>query len=189
MNGGIDQFIQQLKTFAQMGFPIVQVSDFLKSSRISGQDLEPYIFYLPGRYTRNLIYKDAAFEILLLCWDGFLLSPIHGHEGEKCWMRVEQGQMRFKNFNDQNAQDGQITILSSQVGGPGFVDGPAGIHQVENIGADRALSLHLYARPFAACDVYDAGTHRKARKELFYDTVYGKPCQQRLEQKKRDKHL
>ena len=40
-------------------------------------------------------------------------------------------------------------------GDKGFLDGPAEIHSVENIFNEPAVSLHIYAKPFDACDIYD----------------------------------
>ena len=38
---------------------------------------------------------------------------------------------------------------------PGFLDGPADIHSVENLTSQYATSLHVYAKPYDACDIYD----------------------------------
>jgi sulfite oxidase len=67
-----------------------------------------------------------------------------------------------------------LECLSEQVGGPGYLDGPADIHRVENAFREFAVSLHLYSRPFPECDVYDAEGTRKVRMQLKYYSIGGR---------------
>ena len=59
---------------------------------------------------------------------------------------------------------------------PGFLDGPADIHSVENIQDEPAISLHLYTKPFGECDIYciDKGTIERV--PLVYDSMYTELC-------------
>lgn len=167
------KFIQGLEDLAQKKFPIFEVSNFFQNMRFSDEDLASYIFFKEDHYTRNLIYKTDAFEVLLLCWSPGHSSPIHGHEGEKCWMQVEQGQLVFTNY--QESEPAYLEQVSVVVGSTGFTDGPAIIHKVENVSDQPAMSLHLYARPFAQCDVFDQEHHEKKKVQLDYYSVYGQP--------------
>ena len=57
--------------------------------------------------------------------------------------------------------------------GPGYVDGPADIHAVTNpavLGED-AVSVHVYCRPYDACDIYDTEQGAVRRVQLVYDSV------------------
>jgi hypothetical protein len=53
----------------------------------------------------------------------------------------------------------------------GHLDGPADIHAVENRFDEDAVSLHVYARPYAECDVYDLEAGVVRRVELRYDSA------------------
>lgn len=172
----LDAYVKQLHRLAEQHFPVAQVSEFLRQVPIHPEVLDAHTFYYTSRYTRNLMYKCPQFEVLLLCWGPYHTSPIHGHEGEKCWMRVEEGTLYFVNYDE--VVPGQIQEISAVSGSAGFVDGPAGIHMVRNPIDQRARSLHLYARPFAQCDVYDLELHEKSRRDISYDTMYGKPVEQ-----------
>lgn len=169
----LNEFIAQLHVLAENKFQIDCVNDFLHSNPISSEVLDAHTFYAPVHYTRNLMYKCPQFVVLLLCWEGLQESPIHGHEGEKCWMRIESGTLEFTNYIEHQPPGG-LEEVSSIVGNPGFIDGPAMIHQVKNPTRQPARSLHLYARPFVQCDVYHPNSHDKSRVNITYDTMYGK---------------
>ena len=59
-------------------------------------------------------------------------------------------------------------------GGAGFLDRPADLHLVENpeeFGED-VVTLHLYSKPYDACDVYYSMTGPKRRAQLVCDSVH-----------------
>lgn len=176
-----DSLLERLHEFAARGFASHDVLPFLRSSLMDPGELERYLHWARGRYTRNLAFKCADFELLVLCWDVGQAAPAHGHEGEKCWARVERGRLRFRNFRETFRDGGRARLepLGPAVdGGPGHVDGPAEIHSVENLAAHgaRAVSLHLYSRPYSECDLYDLERGTVARTRLRYDSVGGHPC-------------
>jgi len=172
----VNRFIGDMKHIAARDFPVREVRGFLAASRLPASELRPYLFVLPDRYTRNLIYKSDAFELLLLVWPPGQAALVHGHEGEKCWTRVEEGRLHFTNYREKRGKRGssvELEIVSQAVGGVGHVDGPADIHGVENRSDLLALTLHLYARPYDECDVYDLEHRRKTRKKLEYFSRFG----------------
>ena len=59
---------------------------------------------------------------------------------------------------------------------PGFLDGPADIHSVENITEEFATSLHVYAKPYDACDIYDIEKGTVDRIKLSYHSIDGILC-------------
>lgn len=168
-------FIKGLDHLAEKNFPGEEVTRFLKDNPFEEDWLQPYRFFSEKKYTRNLLHKRAEYEILLLCWMPKQVSPVHGHEGEKCWMRVEGGELYFTNY-DQTVTETENIIhhKNEQPGNRGFVDGPAFIHKVANLTDAPAMSLHLYARPFAQCDIFDIEHQTHKRVDLRYDTIDGK---------------
>ena len=62
------------------------------------------------------------------------------------------------------------------MGGPNYLDGPADIHSVENISNDSAISLHIYARPFDSCDVYNLKDNKIDRLKMQYYSKFGYLC-------------
>ena len=171
----LQAFITGLNALAKHNFPVPKVTAYLNTTPFQEDWLKPYMFFSEKKYTRNLLHKQPDYELLLLCWMPNQISPIHGHEGEKCWMRVEAGELYFTDYIETNGpNDIIVEPRHSQVGGRGFVDGPAFIHQVANRSFQPAMSLHLYARPFAQCDIFDQDKQMKKRVDLKYDSINGK---------------
>lgn len=173
----LDQFIQKLHHFAAQDFPVQETHKFLEHARIDPAALEPYLLFDPGFYTRNLVHKSAEFELLAICWQPGQNAPVHGHEGEKCWSRVERGKLRFTTYREVSGPPQlELNKLSTVDAGPGHVDGPADIHRVENLFGENAVSLHLYSKPYEACDIYDLEKGTVERKKLAYFSISGKQC-------------
>ena len=170
----LDQLIQELVCLAQEQFPVNRVNQLLREVSLPETLFKEFMFFKPASYTRNLIYHSEQFELLLLCWDGLISSSIHGHEGEKCWMRVISGELLFTNYKEDS--NGSLEIVGGCSGNAGYVDGPAVIHKVENRHKHQAISMHLYARPFTQCDTYIPGAMEKTKIQLGYDSLYGRPC-------------
>ena len=173
----MDDFVNTLEAMAADKFDAAAVQSYLEQTRITPDTLQTYLHYKPERYTRNLVHKTDAFEILVICWGSGQQAPIHGHEGELCWARVERGTLRFTTYRLVSETPLQLELMSAAVdGSAGFVDGPADIHAVENCSAfgAPAASVHVYSRPYAACDVYDLARGERQRVQMAYDTKYGK---------------
>ncbi len=171
----LGKFIEELNRFAARDFPVRETHRFLKTVSLPLAHLRPYLFVAPDQYTRNLLHKSSEFELLLIVWPPGQASPIHGHEGEKCWALVESGELHFTNYCEIPLGDSFTLItLSQQIGGPGYLDGPADIHKVENTSTELAVTLHLYSRPFEACDIYDLERGSKVRQKLQYYSKFGK---------------
>ena len=172
----LEQFIEELKHFAMLEFPVREVHHFLKESVLAPDQLRPYSFETLEGYARNLVHKSPEFELLVVVWAPEGSAPIHGHEGEKCWTRVEKGNLRFTNYRERpNADSFDLEVISERIGGPGHLDGPADIHKVENLTSEPAITLHIYSRPYDACDIYDMDQRCKLRKTMSYHSKYGVP--------------
>ena len=151
----------------------VELGRFLATARIEPISLEGFVRFAPGRYTRNLVHKDRDVELLVLGWARGASAPIHGHEGEYCWARVERGRLKLRNYREISRAPLRLEATGGVVdGGPGHVDGPADIHAVTNpaFGED-AVSVHVYCRPYEECDIYDAEQGAVRRVRLKYDSV------------------
>lgn len=171
----LSEFIEKINKLSYQDFPVDEMMNLLRKNPLSVDLLEPYIFYSDARYTRNLIHKTSDFEVLLLCWQPGQHSPVHGHESEKCFMRVEVGNLQFTNYQEEpSGSKTLVKKLASNIGQVGYVDGPADIHAVANTSKHNALSLHVYARPFENCDIYLLDTNQKARVTLHYHSIHGK---------------
>ncbi|MGH7825014.1 MAG: cysteine dioxygenase [Candidatus Binatia bacterium] len=172
----IDSFLSGLKDLLKRGFSTAEVHAYLQGTLIKPESLQRFITFRPNHYTRNLVHKSKDFELLVICWGVGQKAPVHGHEGERCWSRVEKGTLRFTNYEEISENPLVLRNLARPVHGmPGHLDGPADIHEVENLPMfnEPAVSLHLYSRPYEECDIYDLVKGEKRRVRLSYDTMYG----------------
>ena len=172
----LNKIIRDLKNFATTNFPTSDVSSYLKNVKLSDNDLEKYLLKKDKQYTRNLIHKDVDFEIMVVCWPPKISAPIHGHEGEKCWARVEDGELQISNYEKVSSNPLELIKTKERSCLPGYLDGPAEIHSVENLTNEFATSLHVYARPYDACDVYNLEKGTVNRLKLGYHSIDGVLC-------------
>ncbi len=152
------------------------MSAFLSQYEFPQDALDDYVKFKNDKYARNLVHKDDDFEILIVCWQPGQKAPIHGHEGEKCWMRVESGTLQVCNYQLDSTEPLALTMTDLAKGEKGYLDGPADIHSVENVFEASAVSLHIYAKPFAECDIYDLNEGAIKRVKLVYDSMYKELC-------------
>jgi NitT/TauT family transport system ATP-binding protein len=169
----VREFVDAVQDLVARDGPPTKVHAFLAATRLDPATLDPYVSFDPGRYRRHLVWKSPAVEILVLCWSRGVAAPIHGHEGELCWARVERGRLRFTSYREESRAPLALKALGVADGGPGHLDGPADVHAVENaptFGED-AVSVHVYACPYDECDVYDLDRGVVERVRLEYDAV------------------
>jgi cysteine dioxygenase len=144
--------------------------------------LQPYLHFAPHRYTRNLIHRDDTFELIALCWEPHTESPIHNHSGQLCWLSIQSGALRLENFNslDGPGPSSNIRLVPSGVverAPTGVLDlqqGDNAIHRVSNPFEERAVSLHVYSRPFDDCIAYDLAARTARPMKLQYHSIGGK---------------
>jgi len=172
----IKDIIDKLKKFAHQNFPVPEVSSYLLDLNLNENELKFYSFHEENFYTRNLIHKDSDFELMVICWPPNTTAPIHGHEGEKCWARVQEGQLEICNYEEISSEPLELKMTQKLSCSPGFLDGPADIHSVKNLSDKFAISLHVYAKPYDACNIYDTESGKIERMELGYYSINGIIC-------------
>lgn len=142
------------------------------------RDWEAFALFDASRYTRNRVALTERFELLLLCWEEGQESPIHNHESQDCWMAVLDGRLEELRYAMPPAgHRGPLHARESQVfeaGRVAFIRDEMGLHLVRPVGG-RAVSLHLYAAPYAECNVYCPETGKITRKRMVDHSVRGVP--------------
>lgn len=134
-------------------------------------DFESYQSWSDKKYTRNCLYKDSNFELLLLCWEKGQQTPIHGHNGENCWVFLLEGSMEevFFSMDDANnlsAYSSQI-VVANQIT---FMNDSQGFHKLKNDSKGRSVSLHLYAKPIENCQSFDEESKQFIQRSLNFDS-------------------
>ena len=181
----IHNLVAELRKFPEAAFDHTeQLRRFLQAARVEPDSLSPYLTWDRQHYTRNLIDKTPLYELVAICWEVGQASSVHNHRDQNCWMAVPIGRLLVENFHvvHQDIVLGKCTIQAAEtvemnVSHPCAVDPLEPVHRVFNPREfnQRAVSLHVYSRPFDTCVVYSAEQGTCGEIQLHYTTQYGKP--------------
>ena len=182
----IDQFVAELRKFPESAFDQTeQIRKFLQDTPLNPESIAPYLTWDRQHYTRNLIDKTPLYELMAICWEVGQISSIHNHKDQNCWMAVPIGRLQVENFRviHQDLSAGKSNIKSTEIvemniSHPCAVDPLEPVHRVLNPREfnHRAVSVHVYSRPFDTCVVYSADQGTCGEIQLHYTTQYGQPA-------------
>jgi cysteine dioxygenase len=182
----IHDFVAELRKFPKPAFDRVdQIIRFLQNTPVVPDTLAPYLTWDKQHYTRNLIDKTPLYELVAICWEVGQTSSVHNHREQNCWMAVPVGRLRVENFRvvAQNLDAGTCHLETADTvemnpTQPCAVDPLEPVHRVYNPRdfGQRAVSLHVYSRPFDTCVVYSQEQGTCGVIKLHYQTEYGKPA-------------
>ena len=181
----IQDFVAELQKFPEAAFRETEsIRSFLQNMPVNADSLSTYLTWDRQHYTRNLIDKTPLYELVAICWEVGQASSVHNHRDQNCWMATPIGRLQVENFRvvHQDLEAGRCQLeaadtVEMNVTHPCAVDPLEPVHRVLNPRHfnQRAVSLHVYSRPFDTCVVYspEQGTCGEIR--LHYTTEYGKP--------------
>ena len=179
----VDELVGKLRALPVSAFDeIEQVRSLLAEIPVAELSLAPYLTWDRQHYTRNLIDKTDLYELVAVCWEVGQSSSVHNHRGQNCWMAAPVGKLRVENFHVefQDIETGKCRLLASNtvelsLTNPCAVDPREPVHRVINPGEanHRAVTLHVYSRPFDTCMVYSPEQGTCGDIKLHYNTVFG----------------
>ena len=181
----IENLVAKLRQLNVSAFDTTEeVRSLLAQMPVEEASLAPYLTWDRQHYTRNLIDKTDLYELIAVCWEVGQGSSVHNHRDQNCWMAAPIGHLRVENFHVEfeDNQSGKCRLVASNTveltpANPCAVDPREPVHRVVNPreANQRAVSLHVYSRPFDTCVVYspEQGTCGDIR--LHYNSVFGKP--------------
>ena len=156
---------------------------FLNETPVNAESLTPYLTWSRQHYTRNLIDRTALYELMAICWEVGQMSSVHNHRDQNCWMAAPIGRLRVENFHlvHQDIQAGQCrlepkNVVEMNISSACAVDPADPVHRVVNPVEfnERAVSLHVYSRPFDTCVVYSPEQGTCGEIQLHFNTMFGK---------------
>lgn len=180
----IQDFVNDLQKLRAEDFDSVELPlRYMRANPVDPESLRPYLFWNAQHYTRNLVDKTGLYELLAICWEVGMTSSIHNHKDQHCWMAAPVGRLAVQNYRviEEDLATQRCHIVSTDVveitaANPVAVDPLNPVHDVRNpreFGA-RAVSLHLYSRPFDSCIVYSVEQHTCGEIGLHYTSKYGR---------------
>ena len=150
--------------------------DFARSCfdrlRVDTEDLASFVCFKEGSYTRNLIFKNEHFELLLICWDKGAVTPVHDHNHSFGLMYGIQGRLQeevfpiippgleMKRSMLREISTGHYTLIADELGA----------HRLKNIHKEQSISLHLYVGPIRHCHAYRLADAKRVSRTLGYST-------------------
>jgi len=180
----IQTFVEGLRRLPEAAFDRTEtVRRFLEDTPVSVDSLAPYLAWDRQHYTRNLIDRTPLYELMAICWEVGQASSVHNHRDQNCWMAVPMGRLQVENFHlvHQDLQAGHCQLepsntIEMNISHPRAVDPADPVHRVVNPRAfnQRAVSLHVYSRPFDTCVVYSPEQGTCGEIQLHFNTEYGK---------------
>ena len=181
----IQNFVAELRKFPEPAFSRTdQIIKFLQRAPVASNTLAPYLTWDRQHYTRNLIDKTPLYELVAICWEVGQVSSVHNHRDQNCWMAVPIGRLLVENYRvvSQDLGEGSCRLETAETlemnpAHPCAVDPLEPVHRVFNPREfnQRAVSLHVYSRPFDTCVVYSPEQGTCGEIKLHYNTEYGKP--------------
>jgi hypothetical protein len=179
----IGDWVKGLAAISEREFTLENVQNYIISQSVRPETLDKYLFFSKGSYTRNLIFKNDVFECMAICWEVGQTSRVHNHRDQNCWMSAPIGRLRVQNFrvDQRDAAHGTCRVVPTDIyemdgAHPAYVNPLEPVHQVLNLREfnQRAVSIHIYSKPFDTCEVYlrEKGTYSDV--PLHYTSEYGK---------------
>jgi cysteine dioxygenase type I len=164
----------------------MKVGRRLEGVRLRPESLGPFLHFRRGRYTRNLVYRDSRFEVVINCWEAGAASPIHDHADQECWFSIQAGRFQLEDYPllAGGREPGYALLGSPRVHeavGPGHVDYRGLLDSIHRVSAIEGpgITLHVYASPVQQCLVFDVRRRRCAVRRLRYDSVFGRLVESR----------
>src|SRR5438132_3717437 len=180
----IEEFVAGLRRFAEPAFGHVdQILGFVKSTPVAPDTLRPYLTWDRKHYRRNVIDKTPLYELVAICWEVGQVSSVHNHRDQNCWMAVPIGKLLVQNYRVicQSLEEGTCQLAPADTvemnpTQPCAVNPLEPVHRVFNPREfnQKAVSLHVYSRPFDTCVVYSPDQGTCGEIKLHYTTEYGK---------------
>ncbi|HEV8702233.1 MAG TPA: cysteine dioxygenase family protein [Candidatus Polarisedimenticolia bacterium] len=152
------------------------VLDEIGRTVLDPASLRPFLYFRRSHYTRNLIHRNDLFEVVAIGWEPGQVSAIHNHRGQECWMGVPIGRLEVRNYRlIRKNPEARTCLIEPSVRyamdprHPAAVDPNEPIHSVHNLEefGSRAVSVHVYSRPFDSCEIY------QPEKGCYYDVPLG----------------
>lgn len=136
---------------------------------VNKEDFQKFIFWDEEHYTRNVLYQNDDFELVLLCWEKRQGSGIHDHDLQKSWIKVVEGKLIEERYVVGKSFHAPVMIGREELekGSVTSIDDVSALHAIINEADQNAISIHLYVKPIKFFNQYD----KEALKWLNVETM------------------
>ncbi len=179
----IERYVELLRQLPASAFEDVpMVEEWTRQHAVDPATLDRYLAWDGQHYTRNLIDHTDLYDLMAICWEVGQMSSIHNHKGQNCWMSVPTGRLVVQNYRviSESLAEHRCEIVPTDTVemnafNPVGVNPEHPVHSVYNPREfnQRAVSLHIYSRPFDSCVVYSDEQGTCGEIKLHFNTRFG----------------
>ena len=134
--------------------------NLLEHTKISPDELQPYLGFKAGNYSRHRVMRNEFVEMLVLCWRPGHRTPIHDHNGSHGAVLVQEGVLWETTFSFDETTG--LAYKAAREYGAGQVTGAdvPDIHQLGNpdVSEQNLVTIHVYAPPLGVLHTYKPGS-------------------------------
>ena len=105
-------------------------------------DCKEYIQFEEDGYKRNFVKKWDLFDVIVICWNQWSRTPVHGHPSEWCYVKILEWNIKETLYSKdnqvmKNKNHYKWDLLYSH--------DSIWFHTLENTSVEDVISLHIYA--------------------------------------------
>ena len=152
--------LSQTLSARQSAPSLPELYELIDHTNISPNELQPYLGFKAGNYSRHRVMRNEFVEMLVLCWKPGQRTPIHDHNGSHGAVFVHEGIMWETTF-DYDAETGLAYKAHRELRGSGLTGSEVpDIHQLGNpdVSGRDLITIHIYAPPLGVLKTYKLGS-------------------------------
>ena len=106
-------------------------------------DFIKFIKINKNKYSRNILYRNDLYEVIVITWLSGQYTKLHGHPENGCLMKVLYGELNEIIFDNKNNIK-ERTIKKNNIT---FINDNLGKHIISNLSNSPSITLHIYSPP------------------------------------------
>ncbi|EPJ46215.1 MAG: hypothetical protein OFPII_22420 [Osedax symbiont Rs1] len=149
----------------------------ISSIEVSLVDVELYHHFGAASYGRNLVFSNADFEVILMCWQSNQHSTAHDHNGSLCVMKCLAGELEEQRYIKTATQTPALLAAEKKrlvAGATSSITDLEGLHSIRNSSQRTACSLHFYFPAIHSTNVYCLKDGSQKSVTSVFTSEYGK---------------
>ena len=137
-----------------------EINQLIERTRFHADEVQSYLGFKTGNYSRHRVMKNQFVEMLVLCWKPGQRTPIHDHNGSHGAVFVQQGILWETTFN-YHPETGLDYKSHRELRAGGLTGSEVpDIHQLGNpdVSGRDLVTIHIYAPPLGVLKTYKLGS-------------------------------
>ena len=139
---------------------LADIYSLVGRTEIAAAELQPYLGFKAGNYSRHRVMKTEFVEMLVLCWKPGQRTPIHDHNGSHGAVFVQDG-ILWETMFDYDIEAGLQYKSHRELRTGGLTGSEVpDIHQLGNpdVSGCDLITIHIYAPPLGVLKTYKLGS-------------------------------